>query len=300
MKILLTGKNGQVGFELRRSLAVVGEVIAIGSDVCDFRDPAAVRSLVRDAAPDAIVNPAAYTAVDNAEGDRAAAWAINADAPGVLAEEAQRSGAVMVHFSTDYVFDGGKSGSYTEDDLPNPQNVYGETKLAGERAVLGACNRSFVLRTSWVVGAHGNNFAKTMLRLAAERDSLGVVADQIGAPTSAALLADWTAHLLHRALRGPSDPPFGVYHAVASGATSWHAYACHVIERAREAGAPVRLRREGIRAITTADFPVAAKRPLNSRLDNSRLQAVFGLRAPPWQDGVDHVLDEVLPMRAKK
>ena len=165
--------------------------------------------------------------------------------------------------------------------------------------MLAACRRSFVLRTSWVVGSHGNNFAKTMLRLAAERDSLGVVADQFGAPTSAELLADWTAHLLHRALRGTGDPHYGLYHAVASGATSWYAYACHVIERARAAGAVVRVPPGGVKAIATADYSVVARRPANSRLDNAKLQAAFGLHAPSWQDGVDHVLDRLLPTKAK-
>jgi dTDP-4-dehydrorhamnose reductase len=300
MKILLTGRDGQVGFELRRSLAAIGEVFPVGSAECDFRDPSAVRRLVRSCGPDLIVNPAAYTAVDKAESDRAVAYAINADAPAALAEEAERSGAVMIHFSTDYVFDGAKAGSYTEDDAPDPQSVYGATKLAGERAVSAACRRSLVLRTSWVVGAHGNNFAKTMLRLASERDALGVVADQYGAPTSAALLADWTAHLAYRALRGPEGFPYGLYHAVASGVTTWHAYACHVIERARAAGVPVRVPPGGIKAIATADYPVAAKRPANSRLDNARFQATFGLNAPLWKDGVDQVLDQILPMKAKK
>lgn len=189
MKLLLTGKNGQVGFELQRALAVLGEVMAIDSEDCDLADEAAIRRVVRAIRPDVIVNPAAYTAVDKAESEQALAQAINARAPGVLAEEAKALGALLVHYSTDYVFDGSKAGAYLESDTPNPISVYGSTKLAGERAIAASCERLLILRTSWVVGAHGGNFAKTMLRLAAERQSLSVVADQFGAPTSAALLA---------------------------------------------------------------------------------------------------------------
>lgn len=300
MRILLTGRDGQVGFELRRSLSAIGEVFAVGSVDCDFRDPSAVRRLVRSFAPDVIVNPAAYTAVDKAESDHPVAHAINVDAPRVMAEEANRSGAAMVHFSTDYVFDGSKVGSYNEADSPNPQSVYGATKLAGELAVSAACRRSLVLRTSWVVGAHGNNFAKTMLRLAANRDSLSVVADQYGTPTSAALLADWTAHLTYRAIRGVGEFPYGLYHAVASGVTSWHSYACYVIERARASGVAIRVPTGAINAIATADYPTAAKRPANSRLDNAKFQATFGLHAPLWTDGVDQVLNQILPMTSDK
>lgn len=300
MKILLTGRGGQLGFELRRSLSAIGEVFAVGSADCDFRNPAAVRRLVRRCEPDAIVNSAAYTAVDKAEAEQAVAHAINAGAPRVLAEEADRLGAFMVHFSTDYVFDGLKGGAYTEDDTPNPLSVYGATKLAGELAVSAACRRSLVLRTSWVVGANGNNFAKTILRLAADRESLSVVADQFGTPTSAALLADWTAHLVYRALKGTGEFPYGLYHAVASGVTSWHSYACYVVDRAREAGITIRVQTEAINAICTSEYPAAAKRPADSRLDNAKFQNRFKLHVPPWKHGVDQVLEQILTLKLNK
>jgi dTDP-4-dehydrorhamnose reductase len=294
MKLLLTGSNGQVGFELQRSLAVMGVVIAIDAAECDLADEVAIRRVVRDIRPDVIINPAAYTAVDKAEREPALAQAINARAPFVLAEEAQALGALLVHYSTDYVFDGTKPGVYKESDLTNPASVYGVTKLAGEQAVAANCTRHLILRTSWVVGAHGGNFAKTMLRLAAERDTLSVVADQFGAPTSAALLADLTSHLVCQAQRTPAGFFYGLYHAVAAGETNWHAYACHVIERARAAGKPIRVAPEAIRAVTTSDYPTLAKRPANSRLDTNLLRETFGLHLPDWKVGVDHILDQIL------
>lgn len=293
MKILLTGKQGQVGFELRRSLSLLGEVRAVDVADCDLSNADAVRQLVQDFCPDVIVNPAAYTAVDKAEGDQSLATAVNVAAPKMFAEEAQRLGAMLVHFSTDYVFDGTKAGAYIEEDSPNPQSVYGATKLAGERVVQAACGRHLILRTSWVVGAHGANFAKTMLRLAAEKDSLNVVADQFGAPTSAAMLADLTANLVRQASLSKDAFPYGLYHAVNSGVTTWHEYACYVIERARAAGKPVRVAPDAVHAITTADYPTPAKRPANSRLDTSKISSTFGLRLPAWQEGVDHVLDQL-------
>lgn len=294
MKILLTGKNGQVGFELRRSLAVLGEVLAVDIAECDLGDAAAIRQLVQRYRPDVIVNPAAYTAVDKAEQQAALAGAINTAAPAVLAEEAQQLGALLVHFSTDYVFDGTKTGAYAEDDIPNPLSVYGVTKLAGEQAIQRACERHLILRSSWVVGAHGDNFAKTMLRLAQERDQLSVVADQFGAPTSAALLADLTAQLVRQASISSRDFPYGLYHAVASGRTDWHEYACYVIERARAAGKPIRVAPGAIRAITSGEYPTAARRPANSQLNTGKLLTTFGLHLPGWQQGVDHILDQVL------
>lgn len=295
MKILLTGKHGQVGFELRRALALLGEVHAIDVDDCNLSDQSAIRQVVQAYQPDVIVNPAAYTAVDKAESEPALADAINARAPGVFAEEAERLGALLVHFSTDYVFDGSKPGAYVESDTPNPQSVYGATKLAGEQAVQAACSRHLILRTSWVVGAHGGNFAKTMLRLAAERESLNVVADQFGAPTSAAQLADLCAHLVRQASRnGAASFPYGVYHAVAGGETNWHEYACYVIERARAAGRNLRVAPDAVRPITTADYPTPAKRPANSRLSTGKLSETFSLALPHWQNGVDHILDQIL------
>lgn len=238
MRILLTGKEGQVGFELRRALALLGEVHAIDVADCDLGNEAAIRRVVRGHRPDVIVNSAAYTAVDTAESESTLVANINAHAPGILALEAKRLGAMLVHFSTDYVFDGKKSGAYNDTDTPNPKRVYGVTKLAGEHAVHRLCTRH-VLRTSWVVRAQGNNFAKTMLRLAAERDELNVVADQCGTPTSAAFLADLTAHLVRQANQPNRAEtgrlPYGPYHATASGSTNWLAYASYVIERARGA-----------------------------------------------------------------
>jgi dTDP-4-dehydrorhamnose reductase len=294
MKILLTGKNGQLGFELRRALAVLGEVHAVGSVDCDLRDEQALRQLVRDHQPAVIVNPAAYTAVDQAESDAATAAAVNVRAAEVLAEEAERLGAMLVHYSTDYVFDGDRDGAYTEADLPNPQGVYGATKLAGENAVRSACSRHLVVRTSWVVGVHGGNFAKTMLRLAQERDELKVVADQHGAPTSAALLADVTAHLVAQAGRQPAVFPYGLYHLAAGGETNWHEYACYVIERARAMGMPIRVAADAIAPIPSAEYPTPAKRPANSRLDTTKLRTTFGLHLPAWRDGIDHILEQLL------
>ncbi len=293
MQILLTGKNGQVGFELQRALSALGNVIAVDRVQCDLSQPDNLRTFVRELRPQIIVNPAAYTSVDRAESDIDLAMAVNASAPRVLAEEAARSGALLVHYSTDYVFDGKKKTPYTEDDLPNPQGVYGASKLAGEQAVQANLARHLVLRTSWVVGAHGGNFAKTMIRLAAERDILKVVADQFGAPTSAALLADVTALLLHDAIRSPDNFPYGLYHLTARGATSWHAYACHVIARARAAGRIVKVAPDRIEPINAIDYQSAVTRPANSRLDTSRLRDNFGLSLPDWESGVDHVLEQI-------
>lgn len=294
MKLLLTGRNGQVGFELQRALTVLGDVIALDADDCDLADEVTIRRVVRDIQPDIIVNPAAFTAVDRAESEPAMAQAVNARAPGVLAEEAQDLGALLVTYSTDYVFDGTKNIAYKEADTPNPISVYGATKLAGEHAVVAACSRHLILRTSWVVGAHGGNFVRTMLRLAVERDTLNVVADQFGAPTSAALLADLTAHLVRQAQFTPTNFPYGLYHAVAAGETTWHAYACYVIERARAAGKAIRVAPDEIKAITASDYPTPAKRPTNSRLDTSLLRETFGLYLPDWKIGVDHILDQIL------
>lgn len=295
MKILLTGKNGQVGFELQRALAVLGEVVAVDQLDCDLSSPVAIRKLVAEVDPQIVVNPAAYTAVDKAESEPDLAQAINGTAPGVFGEEMAKRGGLVVHFSTDYVFDGTKVSAYSEDDLPNPQSVYGKTKLAGEVALQQSGARHLIFRTSWVFGAHGGNFAKTMLRLAAEREALSVVADQYGAPTSAALLADVTAQAVARYLREPVEAfPFGLYHVVAGEVTSWHGYAQTVIASAIAAGKPMKVLPDQVKAITTAEYPVPAPRPANSRLDTSRLQQAFGLRLPPWQEGLAHVLQQIL------
>lgn len=295
MKLLVTGKYGQVGFELQRSLAALGEVIAVDQAECDLANADAIRQLVQQVRPDVIVNPAAYTAVDKAESEPALAQAINADAPGIFGEEAEKLGALVVHYSTDYVFDGSMPGAYLETDATNPQSVYGRTKRDGERALQTATPKHLILRTSWVVGAHGGNFAKTMLRLAAERDSLSVVADQWGAPTSAALLADLTAQLVRQWQReGESGFPYGTYHVVADGETNWCDYARFVIGEAVKAGKPMSVLPEAVKAITSADYPTPAKRPANSRLDTAKFRNTFGLALPHWQAGLSHILQRIL------
>ena len=295
MKILLTGKNGQVGFELQRALAPLGEVVAVDLDECDLSNADAIRRLVAEVRPQVIVNPAAYTAVDKAESEPGLAQAINAVAPGILGEEAARLGALVIHYSTDYVFDGTGQGAYTESDEPNPQSVYGQTKLAGERALQASGADYLIFRTSWVFGAHGGNFAKTMLRLAVEREGLKIVADQFGAPTSAALLADVTAQVLGRYRReGRVGFPFGLYHLVAAGCTTWHEYAQTVVRAALAAGKPLKLTAEDVLPIATSEYPLPAPRPANSRLDTRRLRETFGLELPDWQRGLSHVLQQIL------
>lgn len=292
-RILLTGCDGQVGFELQRTLAPLGEVVAVDQAECDLADAQAIRSLVREVQPHIIVNPAAYTAVDKAEREPELAMAVNAWAPGILGEEAARLGGWVVHYSTDYVFDGSKEAPYDESDAPNPQSVYGRSKLAGERALQASGAQNLILRTSWVVGAHGGNFAKTILRLAAERDHLNVVADQFGAPTSAPLLAEITTKLINKA-QGRVGFPFGLYHLAPLGETTWHQYAVHVLERARASGKLLKLRPENIRAITTADYPLPARRPANSRLNTAKLRQTFQLDLPDWGTALDPVLTQIL------
>ncbi len=295
MKILLTGKCGQVGFELQRALACLGEVCAVDQADCDLTDVSAIRELVRLSKPDVIVNPAAYTAVDKAESEPELAHAVNAVTPAVLAEEAKTLGAWIVHYSTDYVFDGSKLGAYVEDDATNPQSVYGRTKRAGEIALQASGVGHLIFRTSWVVGAHGQNFAKTILRLGADRESLNVVADQYGAPTSAALLADVTAHLIRqRQCKGEERFPFGLYHLVAGGETNWCDYARFVVSEARTLGRALRLSPDSIQAIPSTEYPLPATRPANSRLDTRKLRSAFDLELPDWQSGVRHVLRQIL------
>ncbi|MBN8448992.1 dTDP-4-dehydrorhamnose reductase [Accumulibacter sp.] len=296
MRILLFGKRGQVGWELQRSLAPLGQIVALDCEgqgnLCgDFTDLAGLVACVRAVAPDVIVNAAAHTAVDKAESEPELARTINALAPGILAEEADRLGAWLVHYSTDYVFDGSGDTPWRESDPTGPLGVYGKTKLAGEQAV-ARCHRHLLFRTSWVYAARGNNFARTMLRLACERERLQVVADQIGAPTGADLIADVTAHAL-RSVCQRSDLA-GLYHLVAGGETSWHGYARHVIEHARQAGRAIRVAAAAIEGVPSSAYPLPAPRPHNSRLDTGKLQAAFGLSLPAWQIGVDRMLAEVL------
>jgi len=295
MRILLLGKNGQVGWELQRALAPLGDVVALDRrtlPAADLSDPESLAAIVRDVRPDAIVNAAAHTAVDKAEGEAALARAVNTTAPAVLAREAAALGAWLVHYSTDYVFDGSGTAPWTESAPVAPLSVYGQTKADGEAAIrLSGC-RHLVFRTSWVYAARGGNFAKTMLRLARERDRLTVVADQFGAPTGADLIADVTAHALRTAVSRPEVS--GTYHLVAAGETSWHGYARHVIEHARAAGQDLRVATDAIEPVATSAFPTPARRPANSRLDTTRLRNTFGLTLPSWQSGVDRLLAEVL------
>ncbi len=297
MKILLLGMNGQVGWELQRSLAPLGDLLALDFDspgplAADFTQPEALAATVRAVAPQVIVNAAAHTAVDKAEAEPELAHTINAKAPTVLAREAQALGAWLVHYSTDYVFDGSGTAPWTEDAPTGPLSVYGRTKLEAEQALRASGCHHLILRTSWVYAARGGNFARTMLRLAAERDRLSVIDDQIGAPTGAELLADITAHALRAVLAQPGLG--GTYHAVASGHTSWHGYASHVIEFARAAGQSVRVKPQDIAAVPTSAFPTPAQRPRNSRLDTHKLQQAFGLNLPDWRTGLDRMLREVL------
>ncbi|MEO6280323.1 dTDP-4-dehydrorhamnose reductase [Roseateles sp.] len=293
MKILLLGKGGQVGWELQRSLAVAGEVVALDSDDGgDFTQPEQLLARVQALAPQVIVNAAAHTAVDKAESEPDLARQINASTPALLAIEAKRLGALLVHYSTDYVFDGSGSHARDEEAPIAPLSVYGATKAEGEDAIRASGCQHLILRTSWVYAARGGNFAKTMLRLAAERQQLKVIADQIGAPTGADLLADLTAHMMRAARANPALS--GTYHAVAGGETNWHDYARFVIELARERGKPIKVAPEQILPIPTSDYPTPAQRPLNSRLSTAKLQQRFGLRLPHWQQGVERMLTEIL------
>ena len=295
MKALLLGCNGQLGFELQRALAPLAEVVALGHGDCDLTDAKGLRDKIVSVAPALVVNAAAYTAVDKAETEADKAHAINAVALGVIGAAARQVGARVVHYSTDYVFDGTKAGSYCEDDKTNPLGVYGASKRDGEAALLASGAEHFIFRTSWVFGAHGGNFAKTILRLAAEKESLNVVADQIGAPTSATLIADVTAQVLGQIkYRSAADIPSGIYHLAAGGETSWHGFAQAIVRGAARRGVGLRLAVDAIRAIPTSGYPLPARRPANSRLDTSRLCQTFGLTLPDWQNGLDHTLTQIL------
>lgn len=300
MKILLFGKGGQVGWELQRSLAPLGDLVALDADsqnLCgDFTNPEGLAQTVRAVAPDIIVNAAAHTAVDQAESEPELARTINALAPGVLAQEAKRSGAWLIHYATDYVFDGSGDKHCLETDPTGPLSVYGKTKLEGEEAIRATGCQHLTFRTSWVYAARGGNFAKTMLRLAQERDFLSVINDQIGAPTGADLVADISAHAIRTALRNPDVG--GLYHLVAGGETSWHGYASFVIDFARQAGIEIKVTPEAIQPVPTSAFPLPAPRPKNSRLDTQKLKNTFGLNLPHWQSGVARMLTEILEKKS--
>jgi len=284
MKILLTGKNGQVGWELQRTLAPLGEVVAVDRLKLDLGNPDSIRSVIREVKPDLIVNPAAHTAVDKAESEPELAMAVNGIAPGVMAEEAKKLGAAMVHYSTDYVFDGTKTSPYTEEDIPNPINVYGKTKLAGEQAIQAVGIPHLILRTSWVYGARGKNFLLTILRLAKERDELKIVDDQLGAPTWSRMIAEATAQILAQSVSPLTPHPSlltqygGIYNLTAAGRTSWCGFTQAILENAQV----------GTRAIpiTSADYPLPAPRPLFSLLASDKLAKTFGLKLPSWEDSL--------------
>ena len=308
MNILLLGCTGQVGWELQRALAPLGQVHALdfntpGPDAAphlraDFGHPEQVLEIIRILQPDVIVNAAAHTAVDKAEAEPEFARLLNATTPGLVAQEAAKLGALMVHYSTDYVLDGSGDAPRDESAVTAPLSVYGQTKLEGEQLIAASGCRHLIFRTSWVYAARGGNFARTMLRLAAERDALNVINDQVGAPTSADLLADVTAHAIRVVQGAPAGPRrdelLGLYHLVASGHTNWHHYARFVIEWARAAGQPIRVAPEAINAIPTSAYPTPAQRPLNSRLATDKLQQAFGLQLPDWQAGVTRMLTEIL------
>jgi len=289
-KILLLGKDGQVGWELQRALAPLGLLTSLNRSECDLSDPAQIQTALEQYEPEVIVNAAAYTAVDKAETDQALARRINVDAVAELALYAREMGSLLVHYSTDYVFDGTKPEAYVEDDITNPLSVYGKTKLDGEHKVRDALCRHLIFRTSWVYAARGGNFARTILRLAQEREALNVIDDQIGAPTSAELIADVTAHALRDVLSGRA--PGGTYHLAAGGETSWYGYARFVIERARAQGQALALAADGLKPIPASEYPLPAKRPQNSCLNTGLLERSFALKLPMWETGVARVLDE--------
>jgi dTDP-4-dehydrorhamnose reductase len=305
VKILLLGCNGQVGWELQRALAPLGEIVTVDFDTpgeiggvprrADFKQPDSLIALVKSVAPDVIANAAAHTAVDKAESESEVARTINAAAPAVLAREAKKTDALLVHYSTDYVFDGSGNLPRDEQAPTGPLSVYGRTKLEGEEAIRSSGCRHLILRTSWVYAARGANFAKTILRLATERDELSVIDDQVGAPTGADLLADVTTHAVRSLLAEPQLG--GTYHCTAAGETSWHGYASFVIEHARALGHVVKTKPGSVRPVPTSAYPTAARRPLNSRLDTGKLRSAFGLYLPPWQAGVARMLDETLQTR---
>jgi dTDP-4-dehydrorhamnose reductase len=295
VKILLFGKSGQVGWELQRSLSLMGELVALDTDdqrLCgDFTRPEDIIQTIHSVSPDVIVNAAAYTAVDKAESESALAHTINTQAPKILAQESLKIGAWLIHYSTDYVFDGNGIKPWKETDPTTPINVYGSTKLEGEKAVINSGCKHLIFRTSWVYSARGENFIKTIIRLAQNRDLLSVIDDQIGAPTGAELLADVTAHSICMALRQPQVS--GLYHLAAKGETSWYGYANFVLDKVRQSGIKLQVQTENIQPVTTDAFPQTARRPGNSRLNTRKIEHTFDLTLPLWQTGVTRMLTEI-------
>ena len=301
LKILLFGKNGQIGWELQRSLAPLGELVVLdknSTEHCgDFSHPEKIRRTIQAIRPSVIVNAAGYTAVDDAEREPELARLVNATVPAVLAEEALRHQALMVHYSTDYVFDGNGTQPWQETDIPAPLNTYGITKLEGENTILASGCRHLIFRTSWVYSAHGINFARTILRLACEREQLHVVADQFGAPTGAELIADVTAHAIRIRENDTNAAMDGIYHLATSGETSWHGYANFIIDNARQMGMATDIEANAILPTMSSDFLSTAKRPLNSRLNTNKLRNTFNIHLPPWQTGVTRMLAEIAKLR---
>jgi len=294
MKILLFGKNGQVGWELNRSLQPMGEVAALGRDDADFSKTESLREIVQDTKPDVIVNAAAYTAVDKAEAEEELALVINGEAPKVLAEEALKANSLLVHYSTDYVFDGAKESPYVETDEPLPINAYGRTKLAGEQAIQKSGCDYLIFRTSWVYASRGNNFLLTMLKLAREREELNIVSDQIGAPTSAKLIADTTISCVQQAMKERQAGGFfsDLYHLTSSGYTSWHGFTEEIVKTANKSSAS-KLSIKHVKAIPTTDYPTPAARPMNSRLELNKLESTFSIKMPDWKDVLHQCMEEI-------
>ena len=293
MKILLTGKNGQVGFELQKKLCALGEVIATDREELDLANPDAIRTFIEKTKPDIIINPAAYTAVDKAESEPVLAYQINTLAPEVLASMATELDIPLIHFSTDYVFDGLKQEAYVEIDPTNPQSVYGKTKCEGEEKVRRH-SKHIILRTSWVFGSHGNNFLKTILRLIMEKESLNIVSDQWGSPASASMLADVTFKIVDMIFKGKDFSGYGSYHVTNEGKTNWHRYASLIAEEAMQIGLKVKCEPNEIHEIPTSEYPTAAKRPLNSRLNTDKIKKTFMLELPHWESEVKRVLKEII------
>ena len=292
MRILLTGRDGQVGWELQRSLRPLGEVVALDRGGMDLSSPDSIRTAIRGAKPEIIVNAAAYTLVDKAESEPDLAMRINGVAPGIMAEEAKRNGALLIHYSTDYVFDGTKQGPYLEDDAPNPVSSYGRSKLAGEEAIRATRVPHLILRTSWVYAARGNNFVRTMLRLARERGELRIVNDQLGAPTWARFLAEATAQVLS-ANGGTARDNSGLYHLTSAGAVSWFGFAEAIFA---EAGRRLPgFKSPTLAPIPTSAYPLPARRPANSRLDTAKLTTTFGLTPPRWEAMLKQCMKEIEP-----
>ena len=297
MKILVTGKHGQVGHALQHALSGEHEVVAVDREQMDLSDAHAIRSTITTVRPDLIINPAAYTAVDKAESEPALARAINAEAPRVIAEEAAKIGASLIHFSTDYVYEGNKSTAYNESDAVNPLSVYGKTKLAGERAIQAVGLPHLILRTSWVYGTHGKNFLKTILRLSAERDQLKIVADQWGAPTSSDAIAEGVREVL-KVWQMQDQTKSGIYHFTNTGSTSWFGFAKAILQsyesKVQALSLPaLKIKSETVMPITTADYPTPAARPANSRLDNTKLQNAFGFTLPDWETSLQAVMKQI-------